>query len=175
MKIAVTLSAALSACACLAVQAGAKIQINAHFYQLKSAIDVNSIKAIGSPQTKASPSILHVTKAESGRITALVLKGGGNLVGSPSIITMVDQQAKISTDSAGGMSYTLDVKPSTKGSDTITLNFRLSVTTIDGKRKTTRSATSMARVQESKALLIIENPRDGQPGLLTVLEAHRVK
>lgn len=152
----------------------AAVQITARFYRLKDPIDVNSIKAIGSAQTKASPSILQVSKEEMDRIIKQVTDAGGTLVGSPKVITTVDQQAKIEVKGADP-SYSLDVIPSNRGSDTITLNFKLAVSTTVGDKRITRSAKGMARVQEAKSLLMIENPRDGQPGLLTVIEASRVK
>jgi len=131
-----------------------------------------AIKAIGSAQTKASPSILQVSKEEMDRVEKVVTDAGGSLVGSPKVLTQVDQTAKISTDGSD-VSYALEVTPSNHGSDTISLRFKLAVTMTSGQVKTTRSASGSARVQEAKALLIIENPRAGQPGLLTVVEAKR--
>ena len=148
------------------------IEIRAHFYSLKAPIDVMSIKAIGSAQTKASPSILQVSKAEMERVERVVTDAGGTLVGSPKILTNVDEAAKIAADGADA-GYSLEVTPSNHGSDTISLKFKLGVTTTAGLVKTTRTASGSARVQEAKSLLIIENPRAGRPGLLTVVEAKR--
>jgi hypothetical protein len=153
-------------------QSGTAIQVKAGFYRLKTAIDVASVKAIGSAQTKASPSILQVSKEEASRVTELVMKSGGTLSGSPSVKTLVDQEAKITMDSGDGAN-SLTVTPSTRGSDTITLRFKLAVTTVTGQQRITRSASGVARVQESKSLLIIQNPRAGQPGFLAVVEARR--
>lgn len=150
------------------------IKITGQFYRVVAAIDTQAIKAIGSVNTKTTPTILQVTTAEADRVVAGVKSAGGNLVGSPTVITNIDEPAKISADSEGG-SYTLDVTPSNKGSDTITLNFKLLLTTVDGNHRITRSAKGMARVQEAKALLIIVNPRDGQDGFLAVVRAAKTK
>jgi hypothetical protein len=172
LKHAVILILALISSTALAGQAGDKIEVSARFFRLAKAIDVMSIKAIGSPDTKASPSILQVAKTEATRISDLVLKAGGILAGSPKALVLVDEEATISTEGDQG-GYKLQVRPSTRGSDTITLNFRLSITTIVGKRKTSRSATAFARLQESKALLVIVNPREGEPGILAIIEVRR--
>lgn len=150
------------------------VKVSGQFYRIVAAIDTQAIKAIGSVNTKATPTILQVTTAEADRVVAGVKGAGGNLVGSPTVITNVDEAAKISADSEGG-SYTLDVTPSNKGSDTITLNFKLLLTTVSGNHRMTRSAKGMARVQEAKALLIIVNPRDGQDGFLAVVRASKTK
>ncbi|HVT10683.1 MAG TPA: hypothetical protein VHE55_00320 [Fimbriimonadaceae bacterium] len=165
---------ALSAVSALAGQAKRAIKVSVQFYRVAATIDTQSIRAIGSAQTKATPTILQVTPAEAARIAGIVKKGGGSLVGSPSVVTNVGEEAKISADYDSG-SYTLDVTPSNKGSDTITLNFKLILTSISGNRKITRSAKSFARVQEAKALLIIVNPRDGQEGFMAVLRAAKTK
>ena len=158
---------------CMVSAQKTNIQITARFFQTKAAIDVNNIKAIGSPATKASPSILHVSKEEAARIAKFVTEGGGVLVGSPTIVARKDEQAKI--ESSGDKdSYSLDVIATTR-SDMITLKFRIAVTTVTETKRIQRSASATARVLESKALLIIENPRNGQPGFFTIIEAKRVK
>ncbi|HWA84395.1 MAG TPA: hypothetical protein VG820_13215 [Fimbriimonadaceae bacterium] len=164
----------LSAITAFAGQAKRSIKVSGQFYRVATAIDTQSIKAIGSAQTKATPTILQVTPAEAARIAGIVKKGGGSLVGSPSVITNVDENAKISADLDGG-SYTLDVTPSNKGSDTITLNFKLYLVSTSGNHRITRSAKGMARVQEAKALLIIVNPRDGQEGFMAIVRAAKTK
>lgn len=155
-------------------QAGAKIKVSANYYRVKATIDTMSIKAIGSAQTKATPCILQVDNREAERIAGIVTKAGGKLVGSPSAITFVGQGAKVSVDGDGD-GYSLDITPSTKGSDTITLNFKLTLTNTVGTRRQTRSASGIARLQEAKALLIIVNPRDGQGGFMAVVHVARQK
>jgi hypothetical protein len=145
------------------------VTVSGKFYKLTTAVDVMSIKAIGSPQTKASPSILQVTNEEAERV---VKAAKGELIGSPKVVTTMGKQAKITTE-GGDSSYSLEVTPSSKGSDTLTLTFRLATTVTQGTRKTTRSARAFARVQESKTLLVIENPRQSQPGFLVALRAQR--
>ncbi|HTQ12007.1 MAG TPA: hypothetical protein VMI31_18235 [Fimbriimonadaceae bacterium] len=157
--------------ASVAIQSPAAISIQAHFYTLRAPLDVNAIKAIGSVDTKRSPSILQVSKEEMARVEKVVTDAGGSLVGSPKVLTNVDQAAKIAVDGPPG--YSLEVTPSNHGSDTISMKFKLSVSTRQGDSTVTRTAAGSARVQEAKALLIIENPRSGQPGLLTVVEAKR--
>jgi hypothetical protein len=174
LKLAAYLLLAFVSSTANAAQAGAKIEVSAQFFRLAKPVDVMSIKAIGSPDTKASPSILLVAKTEAARISDLVLKSGGTLAGSPKVITIVDQEAAVSTEGEEG-GFKLQVRPSTRGSDTITLNFRLSVTVVEGARKRTRSATAFARLQESKAMLVVINPRDGEPGVLAIIEVRRVK
>jgi hypothetical protein len=174
LRLAIFLVLVLGFCCAFAQAAPDKIEVSARFYRLAKAIDVMSIKAIGSPDTKASPSILQVTKPESTRVSDVVLKAGGTLSGSPKVLVAVDDEAAVSTEGEDG-GFKLQVRPSTRGSDTITLNFKLSITTISGKHRTTRSATALARLQESKALLVIINPRDGEPGILAVIEVRRVK
>jgi hypothetical protein len=173
-KAIALLAVSLAAGAILASSAkqhGQAILISAKFYRVSTPIDTMAIKAIGSRDTKASPTILQVTKEEAARVAKV---SGAVLIGSPAVKTLVDEQAKVEAKGDGD-SYSLDVKPSTKGSDTITLNFRIAITNVIGTKRLTRSAGGMARVQEAKALLIIENPRNGQPGFLAVVDAHRVK
>ena len=151
------------------------VQISAKFYRLAAAIDTDSVKAIGSSQTKKSPATLNVTMAEAARIEGIVTAAGGTLLGSPTVKTPMDQKASVSQKADDGSGYTLTVIPSSLGSTTITLNFKLSVSTVTGNRTTTRSASGISRVVEGKALLMITNPRDGQPGMLVVVTANRVK
>jgi hypothetical protein len=164
----------LTACLGGALQARSDtVLVSGRFLKMAKAVDVMKIKAIGSAQTKSSPSILQVTPAEAARIEALVTKAGGELIGAPSVQTKLDSQAKIETKSADH-SVAMTVLPTSR-STTITLKFKLEVSTKTGTQTITRSATANARVDETKALLVIQNPRDGQPGLLTVLTARRVK
>lgn len=166
------LGAAAASTTAGALQKPQAIQISAQIYRLSAPIDVDGIKAIGSRQTKASPSTLQVSREEAARVSAGAVKAGAVQVGSPKLRTAIGLQAAISTSSAGD-DYKLTVTPENKGSDTITLNFKVQTTVTKGRVRTTRSASGMARVQEGKRLLIIENPRDGQPGLLVVVEAQR--
>jgi hypothetical protein len=165
----------LAACvACAFAQTGVRVKVSAQYYRVKATIDTVSIKALGSAQTKATPCILQVDKKEADRVAALVTKGGGSLVGSPTAVTLMNMAAKVSTDSDGD-GYSMDVTPSSKGSDTITLNFKLTLTNIMGTKKQTRSASGFARLQESKYLLVIVNPRNGQGGFMGILHVARQK
>jgi hypothetical protein len=150
------------------------VLISTRFVRMAKPVDVMKIKAIGSVDTKRSPSILQVTPKEAERVEKLIIDAGGELIGAPSVQTQMYSQGKVETKSDKS-SVSLTVEPSSRGSDTISLKFRLEASTKSGNRTTTRTATASARVQEAKALLIIENPRDGQPGLLVVLRANRAK
>lgn len=173
-RIAATLFVVAVACLATALQSRSdKFMVSGSFYKLGAAIDVMKIKAIGSAQTKASPSILHVTRQEAKRIEDLVKNAGGTLLGSPSVVTKGDTQAKIETKGEEH-SVAMTVVPTSR-STTVSLKFKLEVSTKVGVRTTTRSATANARVDEDKALLVIQNPRDGEPGILTILKAGRVK
>jgi hypothetical protein len=166
----------LVACLAGALQGKAEpaVLISARFLSMAKPIDVMKIKAIGSVDTKRSPTILQVTPQEAERIEKMVTKAGGELLNAPSVKTTMYQQAKVEVK-GDTHSVALTVEPSSRGSDTISLKFRIEVSTKTGNRTVTRSATASARVQEAKALLVIENPRESQPGLLTILRANRTR
>ncbi len=171
MKSLLIFAASLLAMSAIAQQ---QVTISAAFYKVSAPIDTQSVKAIGSAQTKATPTILQVSKEEADRLAGLVTKSGGTRLGTPNMRTLMDSPAKLKIDTHGeGDSWEIDVTPSGKSSDTITLNFRMTLVSVIGGRRITRGATGMARLQEGKALLVIVNPRGAETGFLAVLQAKR--
>lgn len=133
-------------------------------------IDTMKIKAIGSVNTKTSPTILQVSPKEAERLEKLITGQGGTLMSAPSIRTVLGQKAAIKTD--GDEAVEFEVTPTSK-SDTISMVYKLSVTQRSGRTRYTRASTGSARLLQTQRLLIIQNPRDGVKGFIAIVQATR--
>src|SRR5579871_641756 len=87
-----------------AYASGGAAKITAHFYRLGADLDTQSIKAIGSVETKTSPTILQVSKQEMKRVCDLAVKQRGTLIAGPAILTKLGQQASIQSKLDDGRS-----------------------------------------------------------------------
>ncbi len=171
---ALTLLVLLSASAAFAQKAPPKLDISMRVFRTQSSVDTMKVKAIGSRQTKTSPTILMVTPAEAARIEKLYTTAA-DLAGAPRLLTMSGQQAEIFAGEKDGSYVSFQVLPTNRNNDITTLQMSLKLVTIVGTHRITRSATMTAKVIENRRLLIIEDPRSGEPGLLAILSCRRVK
>lgn len=166
MRLLTSLLLVAAAAATFAQTATIKVRV----VQAPLAIDTMKIKAIGSVQTKTSPTILQVTQAEAARLEKLIIGQGGKVLGAPSVRTVLGKQAGIKMDGDEGIEFT--VLPTSK-SDTISMQYKLAVTQRTGRTRITHSSTGSARLLQTRRLLIIQNPRDGVQGFMAIVEATR--
>jgi hypothetical protein len=163
---------AIAATAAALAQGGGTITMSAKMYVTNAPIDTIKIKALGSVDTKATPVILQVTRQEAQRVVAMAERAGAMLLASPVVRTANGQQAQVSI--TGDKGVTLVVKPSSR-SDMITLPFRLTYVYVADSKRHTMQVSGFGRVVETKVMLVITNPRNGEMGTLAVIEGKRGK
>ncbi len=165
--LAILTSLLFASLACAQNQALIQLRV----YSLAKPLDTMKIKALGSFDTKRSPVFLQVKPTEAARLEKMIAAEGGKLISSPSVRTLLGQKASIKM--SGDNSVSFEVTPTSK-SDTITMQYRLEVSQKEGRTRTTRASSGFARLIQTERMLIIQNPRTGEPGLIVILQATKL-